>query len=169
MNPEASRIVWETAIVVLIVAVTRWLLDGKGVKTRKTIDSTHVYGVKRRVKITGFAGAGLFALLLVAFLRESFSPRGLWLDAIPLFFILLGIWLAIGSVTTNESGIAKKTLWSTRALQWNEVSAIRFYERQNYIELRGKNRKLTVDVRFIALKQLLDDIVSHTKLQVETK
>jgi hypothetical protein len=56
-----------------------------------------------------------------------------------------------------------------QTLPWQEISGIRFYERQKYIELRGEKRKLTIDMRFVALGQLLDEIVHYTKLQVERK
>jgi hypothetical protein len=169
MSPQISSIVWKTATVVLIVIVTRWLLNGKEVETAKTIGDKHVYGIRRRIKIMGVGTASLFVAVLIGFHQEFFNPRSLWLIAIPSFFILAAIWLANGSVTTSGGGIVKKTLWSTQTLPWQEISSVRFYERQKYIELRGENRKLTIDVRFVALGQLLDEIAHHAEVQVERK
>jgi hypothetical protein len=169
MSPQIISIVWKTATVVLIVVATRWLLNGKDVETAKTIGDTHVYGIRRRIKVMGFGTASLFIAVLIGFHQEFFNPRSLWLIAIPSFFILAAIWLANGSVITTEDGIVKRTLWSAQTLPWQEISSIRFYERQKYIELLGENRKLTIDVRFVALEQLLDEIVHHTKAQVERK
>jgi len=169
MSPQISSIVWKTATVVLIVIVTRWLLEEKDVETAKTIGDKHVYGIRRRIKITGFGTASLFIAVLIGFHQEFFNPRSLGLVAIPLFFILVAIWLANGSVITTGNGIVKKTIWSTQTLPWQEISSIRFYERQKYIELHSENRKLTIDARFVALGKLLDEIVQYTKVQVERK
>jgi hypothetical protein len=107
--------------------------------------------------------------VLVGFHQEFFERQSLWLTLIPFFFILLGIWLANGSVIISEDEITKKTLWSVRSLRWEKISGIRFYEKQKYIELCGENRKLVVDVRFVALQQLLDEVLRHTQVQVERK
>lgn len=169
MSPQISSIVWQTATVVLIVIVTRWLLNGKEVETPKTIGDKRVYEIRGRIKIMGFGAASLFIAVLIGFYQEFFKPRSLWLIAIPLFFIFVAIWLANGSVITTGNGIVKQTLWSTQELPWQEISSIRFYERQKYIELLGENRKLTIDVRFVALEQLLDEIAHYSKVQVERK
>jgi hypothetical protein len=161
--------VWKTATVVLIVIVTRWLLDGKEIGIPKTVEDKHVFGIRPRIKILGFGTASLFTAVLIGFHQEFFELRRLWLIAIPVFFILVGIWLASGSVTTSGSGIVKKTLWSAQTLPWREISSVRFYERQKYIALRGEKQKLTIDVRFVALGQLLDEIAHHTEVQVERK
>lgn len=117
----------------------------------------------------GFGTAGLFTAVLISFHQEFFDRRSLWLISIPFFFILSGIWLANGTVIIGNDEIVKKTFWSARSLRWAEISSIRFYETQKCIELRGENRKLVVDVRFVALQQLLDEVLRRTQVQVERK
>lgn len=155
--------------VAAIAFATQWLLGGNGRETAKTIEGKLVFGIRRRIKIVAFGTAGLFTAMLIGFHQEFFDRRSLWLTSIPCFFILFSIWLANGSVIISEDEIVKKTLWSARSLRWEEISGIRFCEKQKYIELRGENRTLVVDVRLVALQQLLDEVLRHSKVQVERK
>jgi hypothetical protein len=153
--------------VAVIVFATQSLLRGNARETAKTIEGKLVFGIRRQIKIVGFGTAGLFTAVLIGFHKEFFDRRSFGLISIPFFFILLGVWLANGSVIVSEDEITKKTLWSVRSLRWEEISGIRFYEKQKYIELRGEDRKLVIDVRFVALQQLLDEVLRHSKVQVE--
>jgi len=149
--------------------LTRWLIETKQDEIPKAFQDSHIYGIRIRIQIAGFGVTGLFLLLIVAFRHELAEPRGLWLLAIPVCFMVLGLWLATGTVITSDRGITQKSLWSSRTIGWDEVSSVRFYERQKYIEVRGNHMKINVDLRFVALTQLLKDILGHTKVHLETK
>ena len=135
----------------------------------KTVQNSKIYGVRSRVKIAGFSAAGIFAVISIAFHNEFSDPGGLGLMAIPVGFIFLGIWLATGSVITSDRGITKKTFWSSRTIEWEKISVVRYHERQRYIEVSGGGHKINIDLRFVALRDLLDEILRNTNAQLERK
>jgi uncharacterized membrane protein len=170
VNPQTSGVLWKAAVVAAIVIVTRWLLRAPRVESPpETVQNTQVYAVRSRVKIAGFSIAAVFVVISLAFHHELSDPSGLWLMAIPVGFILLGIWLATGSVITSDRGITKKTIWSSQTVEWEKISGVRYYERQKYIEVSGEGHKINIDLRFVALRNLLDEILRHAKVQLETK
>jgi hypothetical protein len=111
----------------------------------------------------------VFAILAIAFRREFSSRGGIWLIMISIGFVLLGTWLATGSVTTNDRGIAKKAFFVSRSIDWDRISGVRFYERQRYIEVVASDEKLSIDLRFVAQQDLLDQILRHSQIQLERK
>ncbi len=169
MNPQASNFLWSVATVSLIVGATYWLLRTPPGESPKTIQDLHVYGIRNRVRFAGFGVAGLFIVFTFVFRRDLSQPGDRWLVTIPIVFILLGIWLATGSVATNSQGITKKTLWASRTIAWVDISGVCFYERQKYIEVRTARQKISIDLRFEALTSLLDEILAHTEAQLERK
>ena len=169
MNPQASSILWEAATVGAIVVATRWLLGTQPGESFKTLQNYHIYGIRNRVRFAGFGVAGLFIVFTFVFRRDLSQSGDRWLVTIPIVFIFLGIWLATGSVITNSRGITKKTLWASRTIGWVDISGVCFYERQKYIEVRAARQKISIDLRFVALRSLLDEILAHTKAQLERK
>jgi hypothetical protein len=85
-------------------------------------------------------------------------------------FVTIGLWLASGSVSTNQSGITKRVLWRSHTFQWGDITEIRLHKKQGgAIELRAGPRKLVIDSRFIAFQHLLNEIEDQTKLQLSTE
>jgi hypothetical protein len=167
MNANITGILLGAAMVTSIVIVTRWLLAAEQAEAPKTEKGSRIYGVRNRLKIAGFGIVSIFIVFLVSFRHED--PRSLWLLTIPICFILLGIWLATGSVVTNAQGITKRTFWSSRAIRWEEISGVRYFGRQKYIEVYTPKQKMSIDRRFVAHAGLLDEILRQTKVQLERK
>jgi hypothetical protein len=169
MNPQTGIIFWKTAVVVVIAIVTKLLLGARQGEAPKTIRDSHIYAIRSRVKIAGFGAAAIFIVFSIGFRHELVDPSGPWLMGISVGFIYLGLWLATGSVITSDRGITKKTLWLSRTIEWKKISGVRFYERQKYIEVLGEPHKIHIDLRFVALRDLLDEILGHTNVQLEKK
>ena len=92
-------------------------------------------------------------------------PDGV-LIAITVAFVAAGIWLARGSVTTDQNGITKRGLWYSRSFQWKEITEVRLHKKQGgAIELRFGARKLIIDSRFDAFQHLLNEIEDRTRLR----
>jgi hypothetical protein len=86
--------------------------------------------------------------------------------ALTLIFVVVGIWIASGSVTTNQIGITKKGLLHSRAFTWGEITEIRLRKKQGgAIEVRAGSQKLIIDSRIIAFHHLLSEIEGYTHLQ----
>ena len=78
----------------------------------------------------------------------------------------MGLWLASGSVITDQAGLTKRVLWYSHSFRWSEITEIRLPKKQaGGIELRAGSRKLLIDFRFNALRHLLDEIERHTGLK----
>jgi hypothetical protein len=169
MNSQTSSFLWSVATALIIVRTTYWLLRTPPGESPKAIQDLHIYGVRNRVRFAGFGVAGLFVVFTFVFRRDLSQSGDRWLVTIPIGFILLGIWLATGTVITNTRGITKKTLWASRTIAWVDISGVRFYERQKYVEVRTARQKISIDLRFVALRRLLDEILAHTKAQLERK
>lgn len=160
-----SSLAVQVAVVGTIVIATRWLLGAAGTQTPRARGGTLVYGIKWQMRVAGISIASLMVGVLVAF-RDDPDRMSL-LVFVPV--VLVGVWLATGSVTTDDTGLTKKTFWLAQSVSWNEITAIRFYPKQQYIQVRANSRELTVDLRFVAVKQLLDEIVKRTKIEPTLK
>ncbi len=169
MNSQTGGILWEAATVAVIVVLTRWLLAAGQGEAPRIFQDSRMYGVRRRLQIAGFGAAAVFTILAFAFRREFASRRGIGLIMIPIGFVLLGAWLATGSVITNDQGITKKALFGSRSINWKRISGVCLYERQRYIEVRAGDEKFSIDLRFVAQPDLLDQILRHSKVQLERK
>jgi len=110
-------------------------------------------------------GALFFVVVSIWSWHDLHRPEWV-LIAISVTFVILGLWLASGSVTTNQTGITKTVLWRSRSLQWGDITEIRLHKKQGgAIELRSGVQKLVIDSRFDAFQHLLDDIETRTQLQ----
>jgi hypothetical protein len=151
--------------VALTVFVTRWLLRSDGSELPRTRGDVNVYPVNWRIRLMGICVACVCAAMLVGF-RSEYRSGNAWVIAIPACFIVGGILFAFGGeVTTDNSGITKTALFGSHTFRWDEITAVRVYKRQGYIELEAGARKVSVDARFVARQRLLQDILERTKLQ----
>ena len=76
------------------------------------------------------------------------------------------LWIASGSLTSNQLAITKKGLWRSHTLGWSDITEIRLHEKQSgAIELRADSHKLVIDFRTIAFEHLLCEIEDCTHLQ----
>jgi hypothetical protein len=158
-------VVGSIATVALIAVATRWLSSAEGEQFPKALGGASVYGIKWQWRAIGLVG-GIFwaALSIWSWFDRYSSPDGL-LIAISLVFVMAGLWLASGSVITNQVGITKRSLWHSRSFQWKDITEIRVYKKQGgAIELRSGSRKLVIDSRFDAFQHLLSEIENHTRL-----
>jgi len=164
MQNSASFIL-QVAIVALIVIATRWLFGAKGAQLPRTRDGTSIYGIKRQWRAVGLAG-GVFAIVLSMWSWHDMHRPEWVLIAISVTFVILALWLASGSVTTNQTGITKRVLWYSRSFQWKDITEIRVHKKQGgAIELRSGSQKLVIDSRFDAFQHLLNEIEDRTQLQ----
>jgi len=166
MRESFLRFVVSIVTVSLIAAGTRWLSTAKGAQFPKALDGTKVYGIKWQWRIVGLGSAVFWAALCICFWRDPHPGRtGLFL-VITLVSIAVGLWLASGSVTINESGITKKSLWTSLFFQWKDITEIQLHKKQGgAIELRAGSKKLIIDSRFDAFQHLLNEIENHTQVQ----
>jgi hypothetical protein len=160
---------WDVAVLVLIVFATRWILNAHGAQFPRVEGNTHIYGIRWPMRVVGLAIAIIFLIIVIEFRHEWTHKSNLWLLAIPIAFALLGVWLANGSVVTDPDKITKRVFWSSRSFRWKEITEIRFYETRWLIVLYSGPRKLSVDTRFIAVRQLLAEAVNHTRIQPTIK
>ncbi len=163
LNP--SRFVLGAFEVATVVFAVRLLLNAKGTQLPRTRGNAYIYGVKCQMRAIGSMGSLVFLSILVAFRHEWTDGSGHWLVWIPVALIFLGLGIATGSVTTDENGITKKTFGLSRSVRWEEITEIRFYTEQSYLEVFASPRKISIDLRFVAIQNLLDQIVARTKLQ----
>jgi hypothetical protein len=169
MTSHSLSIVLQIFVIALIVFAVRWLLSVDGALLPKVRGSTNIYGLKWQFRLAGLGSAAAFAALIIGFRDELIWGPDRKLLPIPAAFVLLSLFFISGSITTDQNGITKKVLWFSRSFRWSDITAVLFYEKQRYIELRANSRKLTIDMRFVAIKQLLDEIIDHTKIQPTKK
>jgi hypothetical protein len=159
------EVVGSIATVALIAIATRWVSSAEGSQLPKARDGASLYGIKWQWRAVGFAG-GILAVVMSVWSWHDLHRPDWGLIAISVTFLILSIWLASGSVTTNQNGITKNGLWYSRFFQWQEIAEIRLHKKQGgAIELRSGGRKLIIDSRFNAFQHLLNDIEAHTQLQ----
>lgn len=165
MGSSFLSIVGSIATVALIAIATRWVSSAKGSQLPKTRDGASVYGIKWQWRAVGFAG-GLFAVVMSVWSWHDLHRPEWGLIAISVTFLIISLWLASGSVTTNQSGITKRGLWYSRSFHWKEIKEVRLHKRQGgAIELRSGAGKLIIDSRFNAFQHLLNEIEDRTQLQ----
>ena len=154
------------AAVALIAIATRWLSGARGSPLPRSRDGANIYGIKWQWRTVGIVGAIFWVVVLMWSWRDQHSrPDGV-LITITVLFVTGGLWLASGSISTNQSGITKRSLWRSCSFQWKEITEIRLHKKQGgAIELRSGTRKLIIDSRFNAFQHLLDDIEARSQLQ----
>jgi len=165
MSNSFLSAVGSIASVTLIVIATRWLFAAKGAQFPRTRDGTSVYGIKWQWRAVGLSG-GLFAVVVSVWSWHDLHRPQWGMIALAVAFVILGIWLASGSVTTNGTGITKTALGRSRAFQWRDITEIRLHTKHGgAIELRAGERKLVIDSRFVAFPHLLSEVEDQTQLQ----
>ena len=138
MGNSLLTVIGSIATVALIAIATRWLSGATGSPLPKTRDDTSVYAVKWQWRAVGLVGAVFWIIVSIWSWHDQHTrPDGV-LIGITVAFVTAGLWLAIGSVTTNQTGITKKGLWHTRYFQWKDITEIRLHKKQGgAIELRS--------------------------------
>jgi hypothetical protein len=165
MSDSLFNVIERVAVVALIVGVIRWLVSAKGAQGPSTRAGVTLYKTKWQLRATG---------VIVAC---SFSALPIWLRHDPdwpflLIFTALGLaclWLTIGSVVTDPSGITMRFFGYSRSLGWGEITAVQLDKRTGVIVLLAGAKKLAIDSRFAATQLLLNDIVGQTELQPSAK
>ena len=154
----------QAATVALIAVAIRWLFGAKGTNLPTTRGDANIYAIKWQFRAVGLA-AGIFSVVVSIWSwHDLHHPDGV-LIAMSAVFVPMGLWLANGSVSTNQTGITKKVLWSSRSFLWGDITEIRLHNKQGgAIELRADSLKLVIDSRFVAYQHLLNEIKDHTKL-----
>jgi hypothetical protein len=157
-------VVSSIATIALIALAIRWVSGAKGAQFPKARNGASIYGIKWQWRVVGFAGC-LFAIVLSIWSWHDLHRPEWGLIAISVTFLTLSLWLASGSVTTNQSGITKKGIWYSRCFQWREITEIRLHQKQGgAIEVRSGARKLIIDSRFDAFQHLLNEIEDHAQV-----
>lgn len=166
MRNSILTLVVQAVSVGLIVVASRWLFAAKGTDTPRVRGNIRIYTIKSQWRIVGMASAILCGALTIQSLRD-FSSRAGWVSVILLSALSLsGLWISIGTVTTDESTITKSTLGYSRSLRWEELTEIRSHSKHGgAIEIRTGSKKIVVDSRFNATKFLLEEIVGKSHLQ----
>jgi hypothetical protein len=166
MPESTATAISQVLTIALIVFVVRWLLEVEGPTVPETHGESFFYRTKWQMRMAGLAVAGFFTVVLMLSLKEAEVRRDRLLFSLVFgVFILLGIWLASGVVTTNQTGITKKVLWISHSFRWDEITEVSYSEKRKEIHIRAADRKMTVDRRFIAGEQLLKQITERTGLR----
>lgn len=170
MEKALLEVVAFGATIAITAAAIRWLFSVKGPSAPRTSDGVSRYHIKWQCRTVGFIG-GIFpiAISIWAWRDSHVKPDTLWM-ILMVVFIAMAFWMASGSVTTDQAGIAKRTLWSSRTFKWEEVTDIRFDKRDiGAIEIRSGSRKIVIDTRFEAFQYLVGEVENHTQLQIQLK
>ena len=167
MASPIPSIIGSAATLTLTIALTRWLIRIKGSEVPKIREGSSEYAIKWPWRVLGLVSMTFYVVILIFSWRETRSfPRPVDI-ALAIFFLAVGVWIAIGSVSTNETGITKRSLWSSRSFQWKDITEIRFHKKDGgAIELRSDTNKIIIDTRFEAFQYLLNEIENRTKLQL---
>lgn len=164
MKESFVSIVGSIATVALIVIATRWLSSAKGAEFPKTRDSTHIYEIKWQWRAVGFVG-GLFGIVICVWSwYDLHSPDG-FLIAIAVIFVIAGLWLASGSIITDEAGVTKTVFFHSRSLAWKGIDEVRVHKKHGgAVELRSASRSLVIDSRLNAFQYFLKEVEERTGL-----
>ena len=166
MTTSLGGIVSSTITVALIAVATRWLATAKGSDRPETRDGINLYRIKWQWRAAGFVGVVFWIAICILESRDFHSrPRGVSIG-ITVVFLAAGLWIATGSVTTDQTGITKKGLWRNYSFQWKEITEIRLHRKQGgAIELRAGAQKLVMDSRLNAFRHLLNEIEDRTQIR----
>jgi hypothetical protein len=166
MTSSILSIVGSAATIALIAAATRWLVKAKGRAVPRIREGNSEYGIKWQWRVLGLVGAFFWVALLIWIWRDLHSRPGPVEIEIAVLFVAVGVWLANGSVSTNDTGITKRSLWSSSSFQWKEITEVRLHKRDGgAIEVRSDVRKIVIDTRFEASQYLLNEIKIHTQIE----
>jgi hypothetical protein len=166
MTMSFGSILSSILTVTLIAAATRWIATAKGSELPETRDGINLYRIKWQWRAVAFVSGFFWITICVLSSRDFHSRPNGALIGIAVAFVAAGLWMAIGSVITDQTGITKKGLWRNYSLQWNEITEIRLHEKQGgAIELRAGAQKLVLDSRLNAFRHLLNEIEDRTKIR----
>jgi hypothetical protein len=168
MTSPIPSIIGSAATLSLTIGLIRWVVGSRGSDVPRIRDGSNEYAVKWPWRVLGLISATFFVVLLILFWLKMHSRPSPGDIALATFFIAIGVWIASGSVSTDETGITKRGLWSPRTFQWKDITEIRFHKRDGgAIELRSAAQKIIIDTRFEAFQYLLNEIENHTQLQLK--
>jgi hypothetical protein len=152
------------ATVGLTAIAIRWLYRGGKDQVPKVRGGSTVYQIKRQWRALGLGGGLFFIVLFIWSWHDLHYPDRVFL-AVAVIFTTFGVWLASGSVRTDQAGITKCVLWRSISFHWDEITQISVLNTHGRaIELYAGERKLVLDLRFIALSHLLAEIERQTGL-----
>jgi hypothetical protein len=162
---SAFSIIGQAATIALIVFVTRWVVLAKGAQLPRTSNGTSLYGIKWQWRGIALVAGAFSIVLLIGLWREKHSPP--WTSIVlSVVFVLMGLSVGSGTITTDQSAITKKVFWHTRSFRWGDITEIRLHKKDGgAIDLRAGRQKLIIDARFVAQQHLLTEILARTKLQ----
>jgi hypothetical protein len=159
-------IVLQASGIALAIGAMRWLFAAKGPVVPRTKDDKNFYDVKWQWRALGIAGGTFWIILSLWQWVDRRSRPDAVLITMTLIFATVGIWIASGSVITNQRGITKKSLLRSRSFAWGNITEIRLHKKQGgAIELRAGSQRLVIDFRIIAFEHLLREIEDRTHLQ----
>src|SRR5581483_5390439 len=137
----------------------------KGSLFPTTRDGASLYRIKWQWRAVGLVGAVFWVVVSIWSSLEQHSRPDAVLIGITVAFVIAGLWLASGSVTTNQTGITKKGLWHSHSFQWKDITEVRLHKKRGVaIELRSGGQKLVIDSRLDAFQHLLNEIEDQTQL-----
>ena len=165
MDKTASVMLQATTIA-LFVGAMHWVLEAKGRLLPKINGDGNFYDLKWQWRAVGAAGGLLFVAMAIWGWSSLPANRHGAAVVVTMLFVLDGLWLATGSVTTDHEGITKRGLWGSRSLAWSEIAEIRVHQNQRgTIELRARSQQLRIDHRINAFQHLLNEIENRTHLR----
>jgi hypothetical protein len=169
MGNSFVSVIGQVATVALIVIATRWIVGAKGADSPRTRDGASVYATKWQWRAIATVAGAFSIVVLIGSWRDRHSPPWTFI-IMSIVFVLMGLWFASGTVTTNQSAITKRIFWHSQSFRWGDITELRLHTKQGgAIELRAGRQKIVIDSRFIAFQHLLKEIQGQTKLQPFTK
>jgi hypothetical protein len=154
---------------VLTVAVTvyfvRFVLSIPKEESPQVRDDTLHFHTRWRVRLVGLIATVMSAVGFLGSRSLIFEERNYVLAAVPVLFLILGMWVASGVVTLDSAGITRKVLGFVRSFRWEEITEIEFFQRHHAIRLRAGSHKMTIGGAYVAPRKLLDEITRRTGLE----
>ena len=165
MMKNILALVVQAVTIALIIFASRWLFSARGSDTPKVRGNRRVYTIKWQWQAVGSAGVVLGAFGGIESVRDLSSAPRIVSVVILLTVMLCGLWISIGTLTTDQDRITKSALGFSRSLRWKDLTEIRYHRAKGgAIEIRAGLKKIVVDSRFNATKFLLDEIIARTHL-----
>jgi hypothetical protein len=161
-------IIGSAATVALIVAANRWLYSLKGAVLPVVRSGTCIYRINWQWRVVAFLGEALFIVISLGSwhdfgLRSRTTIMMLGAAAV---YLPICMWLASGTIRTDDVGITRKGLWHSRSFQWNDITQVRLHTNQvKFAELFAGRQRMNIDFRIAAFDHLLGQIKDRTGLQ----
>ena len=152
-------IIGQAAIVAVIVGISRWMFHSDGAGRPEKLRDENIYGTKWQVRAVAIGGAIFFAVLPVWMRHDPqwpflliFTAWGIW-----------ALWYSSGRVVTDSKEIRLVMVGYSHSVTWEDITEILIDPRRCLV-LRGRDKKLSIDNRFVGRDHLLDEIRHHTTL-----